>query len=103
MPYYNITAVKKILGETGTTNDNKIQRYGSMADNYINSWLVNVEPTIPIPSPTLQLIDLANELTVSFFFKIESGDTIIAEQAERNWQQYFESAYKRPRFFATSG
>lgn len=103
MPYYNITQCKKILGETGTTNDNKIQRYGSIADNYINSFLVNVEPTLPMTTVPSQVTDIANELTCAYFFKFESGDTITAEQAERTWERYYQSTYKQPKFYSISG
>ena len=103
MPYYNITAVKKILGETGTTNDNKIQRYGSIADNYINSDLVSVEPTLPLTTVPQEITDIANELTTAYFFKFESGDVITAEQAEKTWDKYFIGKYKRPKFYSTSG
>jgi len=103
MVYFDLTKVKDILGETGDSNNVKINRYGLMADNFINSDLTGVEPTLPLnPVPdTVQKI--AIELTVAYFYKFENGDTTTADQAEETWARYFVGKYKRPRFYATTG
>jgi len=103
MVYFELTKVKELLGETGDTNNVKINRYGQMADNFINSDLSGVEPTIPI-SPVPDIVTkIANEITVAYFYKFENGDTTTAEQAEETWIKYFTGHYKRPRFYITSG
>lgn len=103
MVYYDGTQVKSIIGESGTSNDAKIQLYGDMADTLINSYLQNVEATIPIASPSQQVKKIATLLTVGYFYKFESGDTLTAEQAERIWDEYFKNKYRRPDFFTTRG
>jgi len=103
MVYYDATQVKLILGESGTTNDAKIQLYGDMADALINSYILNVETTIPIAAPSAQLKKISTLLTVGYFYKFESGDTLTAEQAERIWDEYFKNKYRRPEFFTTRG
>lgn len=103
MVYYDATQVKSILGESGSSNDAKIQLYGDMADTLINSYLLNVEATIPIVSPPSQLKKIATLLTVGYFYKFESGDTLTAEQSERIWDEYFKNKYRRPDFYTTRG
>lgn len=103
MVYYDATQVKNIIGETGTTNDAKIQLYGDMADALINSYLQNVESTIPIVTPPTQLKKIATFLAVSYFYKFESGDTLTAEHSEKIWEEYFKNKYRRPDFYTTRG
>ena len=108
MAYFQFTKVKEILGQTGTSNDNKIQNYGDMADTYINSYLTDVR-NIEIPvtasdfSSTAEfnvLLDIANQLCVAYFYKFESGYTSTADQAEAVWLRFFTSKWQRPRFKA---
>ena len=108
MAYYQFTKVKEILGQTGTSNDTKIENYGNMADTYINSYLTDVR-NIDIPVTVADfasttefnvLLDIANQLTVAYFYKFESGDTSTADQAEAVWLRFFTSKWQRPRFKA---
>ena len=96
------------MGQTGTSNDDKIQHYGEMADTFINSYLTDVR-NIEIPVTVADfsssaefnvLLDIANQLTVSYFYKFESGDTSTADQAEAVWLRFFTSKWQRPRFKA---
>jgi hypothetical protein len=108
MAYFQFTKVKQILGQTGTSNDDKIQHYGEMADTYINSYLTDVRNiAIPVDSSDFTstqefnvLLDIANQLTVAYFYKFESGDTSTADQAEAVWLRFFTSKWQRPRFKA---
>ena len=89
---------------TGTSNDNKIQNYGEMADTFINSYLTDVRNvSIPVTSSDFAsttefnvLLDIANQLTVAYFYKFESGDT-------STWLRFFTSKFQRPRFKARGG
>ena len=108
MAYFEFTNVKQILGQTGTSNDYKIQHYGEMADTFINSYLTDVR-NIDIPVTVANftssaefnvLLDIANQLTVAYFYKFESGDTSTADQAEAVWLRFFTSKFQRPRFKA---
>ncbi len=108
MAYFEFTKVKQILGQTGTSNDYKIQHYGEMADTFINSYLTDVR-NIDIPVTVANftssaefnvLLDIANQLTVAYFYKFESGDTSTADQAEAVWLRFFTSKFQRPRFKA---
>ena len=96
------------MGQTGTSNDDKIQHYGEMADTFINSYLTDVR-NIDIPVTVANftssaefnvLLDIANQLTVAYFYKFESGDTSTADQAEAVWLRFFTSKFQRPRFKA---
>ena len=108
MAYFEFTKVKQILGQTGTSNDDKIQHYGEMADTFNNSYLTDVR-NIDIPVTVANftssaefnvLLDIANQLTVAYFYKFESGDTSTADQAEAVWLRFFTSKFQRPRFKA---
>ena len=48
-------------------------------------------------------LDIANQLTVAYFYKFESGDTSTADQAEAVWLRFFTSKFQRPRFKARGG
>ena len=77
MAYFQFTKVKQILGQTGTSNDDKIQHYGEMADTFINSYLTdvrNIEIPVTVANFTSSaefnvLLDIANQLTVAYFYK----------------------------------
>jgi len=113
MTLFTLANVKTGLGEVGTTNDSKISTiYGPMADQYIKSYTNSIQG-MPNPPETVtgviltaqQLIDLkkyADILTISYFYKGESGDTITAEQAERNFLNYFMNTWRRVRFKVTT-
>ena len=101
MPYYRIQDVKDGIGENGNSNNYKIRLYGDLADNFINSKLINIKDlTIPIqPAPEV-VRDNATSLAIAYFFKFESGDTELADTAEKNIETWFKSTYLRPRFKA---
>jgi hypothetical protein len=102
--YANINRMKAILTEKGPTEDSKVQQYALMADNFINKDLINTtEPILPIPNPSDIVIDIATALGCALFFKFESGDTITAEQAMKDWRDYFDHKYKRPKFVISTG
>jgi hypothetical protein len=108
---YNLANVKRMLGETGTTNDGKIQTYGTMADNFILSDTIKVR-NLPNPPTTVggvitqaQLDEIKNHatlITVAYFYKFESGDTITSEAAELAWKNFFNALFRRPSFRAAT-
>jgi|SRR5437879_4555830 len=99
MAYADATRVKTILTATGTKiDDSKVLQYCLMADNHINIDLTNVEITVPLPSPPVIVVDIAIALACAYFYKFESGDTITAEQSEKDWDDYFQAKYRRPKF-----
>lgn len=103
MTYYVASKVKSLLGEAGATNDAKVQLYGDMADAYINTDLTKVEDIVPIIIVPVLVSNIANLLTVAYFYRFESGDTLTLEEAKLLWKQYFTSRYKRPRVIASTG
>ena len=113
MAYFQFSKVKEVLGATGTQDDKKIQHYGEMADALINSYLVDVRDKkgstiflqLPVSATDFAstaefniLKDIANQLSVGYFYKFESGDTSTANQAESVWVRFFQSKWQRPRF-----
>jgi len=82
--YYTLENVKSLLGETGDSNNNKLDNYGQMADNEINISLQRVsdpvtgeDEVLPLdPAPT-EVHLLADKLALGFFYKFESGSTDI--------------------------
>ena len=107
---YVLENVKKILGETGDSNNSKITMYGIMADNKVKNSLNRVRDpdtgnlvlpfTTDIPN---EIHDLADELTVGYFYKYESGSVDILEQALLDLEEYIDTHYRRPRFTAEGG
>jgi len=108
----NFNKVKNTIGETGTTNDQRIQTYINMADNFIIGDTVAV---LNMPNPPAVTVDVltaaelkqieqfATDLAISYFHKFESGDIDTAESAERIWKKWFISKYRMPRFRARGG
>lgn len=112
MSLYDPTRVKSMLGETGTSNDSKILTYGTMADNFVIGDLVKVKGLPNPPAVTVGVLTQAELdniklhatlITVSYFYKFESGDTITAEAAELSWKQYYQNKFKSPRFITSTG
>ena len=112
MVLFDATRVKQLLGETGTTNDIKIQHYGSMADTFVINDLISVKdmPNPPVVTAgVLTQADLneiknhATLITVAYFYKFESGDAITSDNAEQSWGMFFRNKFQRPRFYSTSG
>ena len=77
MVLYQFTTVKKVLSETGTSNDEKIKHYGSMADKAIIADTINVRnvpnpPVVTIDVLTLeelnQIKDFATQICVGYFY-----------------------------------
>ncbi len=111
MPYYIVNKFNKAIGETGTTNRDKAQQYGEMADAYIDGDLVNVF-NLDLPATLTDFTNaeefkkfrnIATQLAISYFYKFESGDDLTTEQAEKTWARWFIGKWRRPRFKARGG
>jgi hypothetical protein len=112
MVLYEFTKVKHVIGETGTTNDDKIGHYGEMADNAIMAYLINVKN---VPNPPVVTVDVltqvelddiksfATQFTIGYFYKFESGDEMTIAEAKENWDKWFNSKFRRPSFKARGG
>lgn len=109
---FNFTTAKGVLSENGTTNDAKVNYYGNMADTAIISYLINVNglPNPPVVTVDVltqkeldQIKDFATQFTVGYFYKFESGDEQTITEAKTNWEKWFNSKFKRPRFKARGG
>lgn len=108
----NFNKVKNTIGETGTTNDVRIQTYINMADNFIIGDTITV---LDMPNPPAveedvlsaaelkQIEQFATDLAIAYFHKFESGDIDTAESAERIWVKWFTHKYRMPRFRARGG
>ena len=112
MPLFDFTTVKNVLGDSGTTNDVKINLYGSMADKAIIADLVNVRGITNPPTAVLNVLsavelddikDFATQYAVGYFYKFESGDELTIEEAKLNWRNWFNSKFRRQNFVARGG
>lgn len=112
MVLYQFTTVKKVLGETGATNDVKIKHYGDMADKAIIADLVRVNgmtnpPTVVTDVLTqTELNDIksfATQFAVGYFYKFESGDEQTIAESKENWLKWFNAKFRRPRFKVRGG
>jgi len=112
MVLYQFTTAKKVLGETGATNDEKIRHYGNMADAAIIGDTINVKnmtnpPTVVtnvLTSTELdQIKDFATQFTVGYFYKFESGDESTIEEAKTNWLNWFNNKFRRFTFKTRGG
>ena len=112
MVLFEFTKVKSVLGESGTTNDTKINHYGEMADNAIMADCINVKN---LPNPLAVTVDVltqvelddiksfATQFCVGYFYKFESGDEMTIAEAKENWSKWFNSKFRRPSFKARGG
>lgn len=112
MVLYQFTTVKKVLGETGTTNDDKIRHYGDMADKLIISDTINVKD---LPNPPVVTTDVltaeelediksfATQITIGYFYKFESGDELTITEAKENWKVWFNNKFRRFTFKVRGG
>jgi hypothetical protein len=112
MVLYNFTNVKKVLGETGTTNNEKIHHYGDMADSVILGDTINVKnlPYPPVVTADVlttaelkQIKDFATQIAVGYFYKFESGDESTIEEAKANWLNWFNNKFRRFTFKTRGG
>ena len=112
MVLYQFTTVKSVLGETGTTNDEKIRFYGTMADNVIIGDTINVNEMLNPPAVVVdvltqreldQIKDFATQIAVGYFYKFESGDTDTLEEASKNWLNWFNNKFRRFTFRVRGG
>jgi len=108
----NFNKVKNTIGETGTTNDVRIQNYIIMADNFVIGDTIAVRNMPNPPAVTVdvltaveltQIESLATDLAISYFHKFESGDIDTAEAAEKAWTKWFIKKFRMPRFTARGG
>ena len=112
MVLFSFTTVKNVLGDSGTTNDVKINHYGSMADKAIIADLVSVRGVTNPPTVVLGTLsavelddikDFATQFTVGYFYKFESGDELTIEEAKTNWTNWFNSKFRRPAWTVRGG
>jgi len=112
MVLYEVTKVKAAVGETGTTNDEKIKRYGEMADNTVIGDTINVRnmtnpPTVVVDVLTQnelnQIKNFATQIAIGYFYKFESGDTLTVEQAEASWKNWYIHKFQRPTWTVRGG
>jgi hypothetical protein len=98
--YFSLEDVKEYLGETGDTNDIKLNQYGLLADNDINTALLNLIPSIPeTDTAQLSLIKpVADALTIGYFYKIENGSVDILEAAQVQLANYIDARFRRIGF-----
>ncbi len=112
MVLYQFTTVKKVLGETGATNDDKIRLYGDMADKAIIADLMNVNNLPNPPAVTADVLtaeeledikSFATQYTVGYFYKFESGDEQTIAEAKENWKTWFNNKFRRFTFKVRGG
>jgi len=112
MVLFQFTTVKGVLGETGTTNDEKIKYYGDMADKALIADLINVKN---VPNPPVVTADVltaeeiediksyATQYAVGYFYKFESGDESTIAEAEKNWNKWFANKFRRQKWKVRGG
>ena len=112
MVLYQFTTVKSVLGETGTTNDEKIRFYGVMADNVIIGDTINVQDMLNPPAVVVdvlttgelsQIKDFATQIAVGYFYKFEAGDEDTLAEAKENWLKWFNNKFRRFTFRVRGG
>lgn len=101
--YYTLENVKDLLGETTNDNNEKINQYGSMADNKINIAHQNINNVTTPLDPIPQIIhDLADQIAMGYFYKFESGSVDILEQGLSDLIEYIDTTYRRIKFTTVS-
>jgi len=112
MVLYNFTRAKQVLGETGTTNDEKIKEYGTMGDNSILGDTINVKNLPYPPAVTADVLtqgelntikDFATQFTIGYFYKFESGDETTIAEVKENWLKWFNNKFRRFTFKSRGG
>jgi len=112
MVLYEVNVVKAAISETGSTNNEKLKRYGTMADNFVIGYTINVKDLPNPPVVTVDVLDtdelsqirnFATQLAIAYFYKFESGDDVTAEAAEKAWVRWYQSKFLRPRFRSRGG
>jgi hypothetical protein len=102
--YGSTTNTKLILGQTTDVNNDKIERYRTLAFNWINAAVTNIEAVIPIPLPDAYVSDFEDKLAAAYFWKYESGDNTVAPELEKTFLTvYMRQKYNRPRFITRVG
>lgn len=109
---FDFTRVKKVLGENGVTNDNKVKEYGIMGDNAILGDTVNVK-NLPYPPAVTEDVltqaelnsikDFATQYAIGYFYKFESGDESTIAEVKENWSKWFNNKFRRQKFITRGG
>ncbi len=112
MVLYQFTTVKKVLSETGKTNNEKIKFYGNMADVAIIGDTINVKNMTNPPTVVLEVLtqneldqikDFATQFAIGYFYKFESGDESTILEAKENWLKWFNNKFRRFTFKTRGG
>ncbi len=94
--FFDLSQVKKLLGETGNGLDERIREAGELADSDIFAALTNIEllPLTPIPP---QLIRVGNFLTIGYFYFLENGDDKGITAGTKKLEDYIKKKYGQPK------
>jgi len=112
MVLYNFTRVKKAMGESGATSDDKIREYGLMGDNAILGDTVNVKNLPYPPVVTTDVLttaelntikDYATQFTIGYFYKFEADDESTIAEVKENWSKWFNNKFRRPAWKVRGG
>lgn len=96
---YNIKAIKTTLGESGSTNDNRIRRAAELAQNDYETATHNIRGISDIIStPTQKEIELINFGAIAWFYYLENGDeTTLKKYQDDMIPNYIKGRFGRPR------
>lgn len=100
MVLYNVTAIKQDLGETSTTNDQRIRRAGEKAQTEFERQTANIRGIDDIlTTPTNKEKELVNYGAIANFYFIENGDeTALRRYEDEMIPKYIKARFGRPTF-----
>lgn len=96
--FYDLASVKKTLGETGDSLNDRIREAGELADGDINDALFNIEDVLPLPTIPEPLQRVANFLSIGYFYFLENGDAKALEIGTEKLKTYIRENYGKPKF-----
>ena len=94
--FFDLSQVKKLLGESGGSLDERIREAGELADSDIFSALTNIE-TLPMVTVPPQLTRVGNFLTIGYFYFLENGDDKGVDKGIEKLDRYIKTKYGQPK------
>lgn len=99
---YDVEKIKKQIGETGTSLDQRFNACGQWAQGKFRRAQYNLRDFTAIPT-TEDEKELVNEMAIGRFYHLENGDKEAEDQALKSLEDYILERYGRPQMRTRGG
>ncbi len=98
--FFDLLRVKKLLGETGDSLNQRIREAGELSDADIRAEIENII-TFPVDDDfKKRLIPIGNMLTLGYFYFLENGDKSAVEVGQDKLMKWVKKTFGHPKALA---